>query len=331
MRARRALHTILLAVRKPVIRPGIYDHYWRFAAGRQAIFNARAAGKPGPWTDDPILARYKFCNTFRAADRVSQYLIRDVIEAGKQLDAADILFQIIAFRLFSKNETWQGLIERLGHAPLLEDLASGAFGDALEELPRPIYTSAFILCAASPYGIMPKHRTHEALLRDMFFDRKMAPQLLNAPSLEAVVKLLQTLPLIGPFMGYQIAIDLNYSDLFTFSENDYTQAGPGALRGIAKCFSDTGGMKPADIIMWMVDNQEAEFARLGLEFGGLFGRRLHAIDCQGLFCETDKYCREAAPHLASNRMRIKAQFAENAAPLKLFFPPKWGINDKLPV
>ena len=36
-------------------------------------------------------------------------------------------------------------------------------------------------------------------------------------------------------MAYQkIAIDLNYSDLMPFNENDYTQAGPGILCGIKK-------------------------------------------------------------------------------------------------
>jgi len=80
----------------------------------------------------------------------------------------------------------------------------------------------------------------------------------------------------------------------------------------------------------MTDPQEEEFARLGLPFGGLWGRPLHAIDCQGLFCETDKYCREAAPELASARKRIKARFTPTPEPIRLFFPPKWGINDKLP-
>jgi hypothetical protein len=49
-----------------------------------------------------------------------------------------------------------------------------------------------------------------------------------------------------------------------------------------------------------------------------------------LFCETDKYCREAAPELASARKRIKARFTPAPEPIRLFFPPKWGINDKLP-
>ena len=57
---------------------------------------------------------------------------------------------------------------------------------------------------------------------------------------------------------------------------------------------------------------------------------MHAIDCQGLFCETDKYCREAVPELASARKRIKARFSVAPEPIHLFFPPKWGINDKLP-
>jgi hypothetical protein len=80
----------------------------------------------------------------------------------------------------------------------------------------------------------------------------------------------------------------------------------------------------------MTERQEEELARLGLPFSGLWGRPLHAIDCQGLFCETDKYCREAAPELASARKRIKARFTSTPEPVRLFFPPKWSINDTIP-
>src|SRR5260370_37601800 len=104
---------------------------------------------------------------------------------------------------------------------------------------------------------------------------------------------------MGDFMSYQTTIDLNYSDLLDFSENEFTQAGPGALRGIRKCFSDLGGYTPAEVVLWMTERQDDEFARLGLPFGGLGGRPLHALDCQGLYCESAQYCREAAPELAS--------------------------------
>jgi hypothetical protein len=96
------------------------------------------------------------------------------------------------------------------------------------------------------------------------------------------------------------------------------------------CFEDPGDYTPAEIVLWMTERQDQELARLGLPFGGLWGRPLHAIDCQGLFCETDKYCREAAPELASARKRIKARFTPATEPVRLFFPPKWAVNDKLP-
>ena len=314
----------------PTPRAGIYDQYWRFAYKRQSAFLKRLSSAPRPWSDDPILERYKFCNVYRAADRVSQYLIHDVIYTDVKADPADMFFRIVAFRLFSQIDTWRGLVERLGRQPVLEDLAGGAFTAALDDIRRvhgKLYTHAFILCAADAYKVGAKHLNHAALLRDMFFESGLAAFLLNAQSLQAIVRRLMDFPLIGRFMSYQIAIDLNYSPLVNFDEDDFTLAGPGALRGIAKVFADTAGYTPEQIVLRMVDRQEDEFARLGLDFPGLFGRRLHAIDCQGLFCETDKYLREAAPQLTSARSRIKAQFLPaREPPAPLFFPPKWGIS-----
>lgn len=44
----------------------VFDTYWRFAAERQTIYDARMAGRPGPWTRDPVLLRHRFTNCFRA-------------------------------------------------------------------------------------------------------------------------------------------------------------------------------------------------------------------------------------------------------------------------
>ncbi len=319
--------------RPPVPRPGIYETYWRFASERQQVFCARVAGKPGPWTDDPILQRYKFCNVFRAADRVSQYLIRHVAYAPEPSEPEDRLFQILAFRFFSRVETWESVRASLGRAPCIADLASGAFLRALERAKEEnggLYTGAFILCAADAYRQPSKHRNHVELFRHMFVKDRLGARLLAATSLREIYDLLHAYPLVGDFMAYQVAVDLNYSALVDFSENAFTQPGPGAKRGLKKVFLDLGDYAPDEAIHWMVERQEEEFARLDLPFGGLWGRPLHAIDAQGLFCEVDKYCREAAPHLASGRTRIKATFRPAAAPLRLFFPPKWGINHKLP-
>jgi hypothetical protein len=105
--------------------------------------------------------------------------------------------------------------------------------------------------------------------------------------------------------------------------------GPGAIRGIRKCFVHTGSLSLPNVIRWMVDRQEWEFERLGLRFQSLWGRPLHAIDCQGLFCEIDKYSRVAFPQLRSDRVRIKATFVPTAEPPEPFYPPKWGINEDI--
>ncbi|MEO8686056.1 MAG: nucleotide kinase domain-containing protein [Devosia sp.] len=62
----------------------VYETYWRFAAERQRIFFKRLNGGVYPWSEDPILNEYKFTNVYRAADRVSQYLIKNVIYDGDQ-------------------------------------------------------------------------------------------------------------------------------------------------------------------------------------------------------------------------------------------------------
>jgi hypothetical protein len=319
--------------RAPTPRPEPYRLYWYFASERLRIFQRRIAGGVGPWTEDAIFREFKFCNSFRAADRVSQYMINNVCYHKENCSPADRLFQIVAFRTFSNIKTWEFVRSHLSRYPTLEDLRSGDFTRALELAKIAnggLYTGAFILCATDAYGQSLKHLNHVALFRHMFLDDRLGEKLLKCGSLREVYQALLEFPLMGGFMSYQTAIDLNYSDLINFSENDFTQAGPGALRGIKKVFADLGDYRPDEAILWMVDNQDREFERFGLPFDGLWGRPLHAIDCQSGFCETDKYCREALPELTSARKRIKARFAASSEPMKLFFPPKWQINERLP-
>lgn len=315
--------------RPPTPRNGIYELYWYFASERQQVFQKRLRGETGPWTDDSILQTYKFCNVFRAADRVSQYMIRDVCYHDEPCSDEDRLFQIVAFRTFSKPETWNSIRSFLGHQPMLNDLASGQFTAAIEhalaELPV-IYTGAFILCANDAYGQHRKYLNHVELFRHMFLVDQLGQKLLAARSFQEIFELLRSYPLLGNFMAYQTAIDLNYSALINFDENDFTVPGPGALRGMQKVFESLGDYKPAETVHWMVEHQDEEFARFKLPPATLFGRKLHAIDCQGLFCETDKYCREAAPELVSGRKRIKAKFSVTPKPIDYFFPPKWQID-----
>lgn len=308
-------------------RRKVFNAYWQLAAERQAIFFNRIAGEAPPWTDDRILNKYKFCNAYRASDRVSQYLIKNVIYQGSQ-HHEDVVFRTLLFRMFNKIETWQHLQNTL-ESVTVENFDVNKYADAIQlriDQSKPIFGGAFILCANKAFGYDKKHMNYLALLRKMVCEDKIGLHLPQSSSLKDVFMLLRSYPLLGNFMSYQMAIDLNYSEVINFSENDFTVAGPGAVRGINKCFEDTTGHSYEYIIQWMVDHQEEAFKTLGIDFQSLWGRPLQAIDCQNLFCEVDKYSRVAFPELKSNRTRIKSTFKRNSSRISYFYPPKWGIN-----
>jgi hypothetical protein len=73
------------------------------------------------------------------------------------------------------------------------------------------------------------------------------------------------------------------------NENDYVVPGPGALDGISKCFTDTDGLSPAELITWMRDTSPDHLDRLGLRFQTLWGRWPTLIDWQNVLCEVSKY------------------------------------------
>lgn len=315
------------------VRQEIFDTYWRFAAMRQEVFFNKIQNVPPPWTSDPILNTYKFCNAYRASDRVSQYLIKNVIYGdNRSQNEEEVILRILLFKIFNKIETWEYLENQVGDYITLSNFDSDAYSNILESamnLGYVIYTSAYMSCASKEFGYDKKHQNHLALIDKMVVKDRVINPIVKAKTFEDVFNIIQGYPLLGKFMAYQLATDINYSEVINFDENSFTIAGPGAERGIDKCFIDTEGKTYTDIIHWITENQEKEFQRLGLNFQSLWGRPLQAIDCQNLFCETDKYCRAAFPDLKSNRKRIKAKFTPTPQPIDYFYPPKWRINDKV--
>lgn len=313
-------------MRSPTPRADVFRAYWYLAAERQSIFESRLVDPVGPWSDDEILRNHRFCNTYRASDRVTQDLIR-VAYSGPQ-GTNDLFLRVVIHRLFSRPATFAMLEDAAGElsAETFDPARLVALLDRARARGQTLYTSAFILCANSAYGHRAKHRNHIALLTAML-KAGVPDRIRAAGSLRAVYAELLSWPLIGPFMAYQLAIDLNYTPLIDFDEDEFTVPGPGALRGLAKVFLDLGDHTPADAVHWLVEYQHRAEQELEIAPPRLFGRPLKAIDCQNLLCEVDKYSRVRFPELTSNRSRIKQRFHADQTPLALFYPPRWGIND----
>jgi hypothetical protein len=308
----------------------VYDTYWKFAVERQEIFFRRFRGEPPPWTQDPIFVAHKFTNAYRASDRVSQYLIKNVIYQGDQT-LEEIFFRCILFKIFNRESTWELLRSGIGEIRYstysfkqYDEILKGARSRG-----ERFFSAAYIMASHSGgYNDAMKHRNYLRILEKMMTER-VPLKLANLKSMASVFEFLRSYPLIGNFIAYQFAIDINYSNITNFSEMDFVVAGPGAKDGIRKCFTDIGGLNETDVIKFVTDRQNEEFARLGLSFSSLWGRPLQLIDCQNLFCEVGKYARLAHPEIKgiSDRKRIKQKFTAYSQPIRYWFPPKWGINE----
>jgi hypothetical protein len=311
----------------------VFYAYWRFAAERQRIFFRRLNNTGEKLTADPVMTNFKFTNAYRASDRVSQYLIRNVIyREDLPTDEYNVFFRIILFKLFNKIETWQYLEDAVG--PLVWDEFSFdrydrflsrrlAAGDR-------IYSAAYIMPSGeSSFGHKLKHQNHLRMIEYLLHGDYPA-RLSDCTGMADAFALLRTVPFLGPFLAYQYVTDLNYSRLTSFGEDEFVMAGPGALDGIHKCFVGADRVNSADIIRFMWEHQDQYFDNLEIEFLSLWGRPLQLIDCQNIFCEISKYARVAFPEYAgvAGRKRIKQKFQPAGALPQPWYPPKWNIDTK---
>ncbi|HVF05230.1 MAG TPA: nucleotide kinase domain-containing protein [Frankiaceae bacterium] len=311
-------------------RSPLFDVYWRFAAERHAVYLRRVAGDPPPWTADPVLTSWRFTNAYRAADRVSQYLIREVIYAGDQ-DPHDVVFRVLLFKWFNKISTWEMLTDRLGPLRLATfdpSVAERVLSEARAN-GATVYSAAYIVPPIRE-APGPKHSGHLTQIVRML-DAGLAADVVASESLEDLYRLLRGWSGLGDFLAYQFAIDLNYSAVVDHDENEFVVAGPGARDGIAKVWPGANLRDAPSLIAQMVEEQHEQFARLGLDFPGLFGRDLKLIDCQNLFCEISKYARVAHSDVQgiAGRTRIKQAYRPGVRPAPVpppYFPPKWGLS-----
>jgi alpha-glutamyl/putrescinyl thymine pyrophosphorylase clade 1 len=160
---------------------------------------------------------------------------------------------------------------------------------------------------------------------------KVTSKLQAAKTYEDAFFVLSRYPLHQDFIGMQHLTDLNYSRVINFGEDDFIVPGPGAYRGIQKCFglkSRPSKREAIELIRACVSGQERFFKLFRLGPVRLMGkRRLHAIDCQNLFCEVDKVARVKHPEFKLKAEERIKQKLKPTGPLPApFFPPKWNLN-----
>lgn len=305
----------------------VFDAYWRFAAAREDVLLARLDCRPAPWTHDPVLARHRFTNAYRFADRVSQDLLRHAQNDQPRRTSEDLVLRTLLFKIFNRTSTWHALVDGAGE-PTVGSFDPVRYGDVLDHergQGRKIYSAAYIVPNPAR-GATTKHANHLRLLAHLAEDGTFGRIVADA-SLEGAYRILAAVPSFGPFLAFQFAVDINYTAATTTDEDGFVVPGPGARDGLRKCFTALPRGAESEAILWTARTQNDHFARLGVPFRRLAGRPLQPVDCQNLFCEIDKYARAVFPHVAgiSGRSRIKQGFEAAGRPNvdPVIVPPKW--------
>lgn len=317
-------------------RDEAFRYFFWFAQERMNIFWKRWEGEAAPWTTDELLEKYKLTNVYRVCDRVSQYLIREVIYTPEAANFSpqDVLLRILVFKVFNKPDTWQYLEEQLGEPLTVANYDTALFKGWLAELKevQPIFNGAYIM--AGSHKLYPQHRSKHGvwleIIEQELLQGEVLARIVAANSLQEVYELLKSCSLIGSFLAYQYAIDFNYSTVVDFSENSFTKAGIGAQRGIQKCFELERRYSYEDYVQYTQEHVVELRERYGFtDFVPLFDRAMTLVDYQSGFCEADKILRVKLPELNLKQRRIKQVYKPTGEPIEYFFPPKWGLNEHL--
>lgn len=301
-----------------------YDDYWHFAYLRQEVFFS-TLNDTCPCSDK-ILESYKFTNCYRVLDRTTQYLLKHVIYSG-EFNAEDTFFRILFFKIFNKIETWQKVEKAVGVINI-DSFSFEKYSNVLNKikLGGKIYSAAYIMPSGkSEYGSATKHENNLRMLEFML-GKKFQSEIWDLTNLKEVYDMFLAVPSIGRFLAYQYATDIGYSKFSSISEDQFVIAGPGALRGIRKCFPNVNLSDSSKIVRYIAEVQEEEFDRLGYKFNYLENRKLQLIDCQNLFCELDKYLRVKRPQYNLGNSRIKQKYKKNLNKIEYFFPPHWNVS-----
>lgn len=209
-----------------------------FMVARHQIYLNRAAGKPKPWTDDPILQQYKFTNVFRELDRHTVWVRENIREP--YLDHPDMWFMCCMFRQIG----WIPTIEELMHAKLhtkWDPVKARKIMLARQERGDNLYTGAYMLNAHGRGPDDPSDKaffTTHLVLQPLWEHRKQLRGLMHGNMQTAWGALLPTHGW-GPFTAYQVVLDLLHSKgwLDEASDRDtWAVTGPGGRRGLNRVF-----------------------------------------------------------------------------------------------
>ena len=264
--------------------PEELDRYTYWIEERERIRYLKEELKQDPpWTGDPILKEFKFCQVFREDDRTTRWFRTHMREPLR--NSPEVFMATIAFRFFNLIETGRTLLDNNLHIEWDRPKAI----EEIKKNPKWI-TGAYIV--KSP-NRMDKVTGVTECVSHIWDDREnIVKQLESFTTLEEAWKFLMQYPYIGPFVSYEMVTDLRHTYLLEDAIDicSWGNPGPGAMRGLNRLTgrplefckrSWDWHSEMLDLYDWC--SQKLDLSKLNYAF--------EMREVEGGLCEFDKYSR----------------------------------------
>lgn len=207
--------------------PAHQEAFWYFIRERESIRKKKEAGLPKPWTDDPVLQQYRFCNVFRELDTTTVWIRENWREPYS--DHPKLWFAMCVARMFNLIPTLAAIGFPSPWDPKVLDIRL----KARKKVGLKIFTSAYMLPGRfgedKAEGILHRILTplHQEPPPFAAYDGK-------GYTLRAAWEELYNRDGFGGFLAYEVITDLRHTRYLRNAPDIMTwaNAGPGAIRGL---------------------------------------------------------------------------------------------------
>jgi len=275
------------------------ERFFEYAKKRYKLMLDKEADFERPWTDDPILQQYRFCNVFREDDKVTKWIRSNITHEGY---GDKLVGAMVIARWFNRIETLEHLLP-LPHHPGEENLFyswSQDFEKWLADMKArlshlsPLVTGAYMIKTPAKMNKLEgilwclDHFLPDAV--ELYYSIVAEPE----ATLQHTTEHLATYPYLGPFMAYEVVTDLRHSILQDAPDiMTWANPGPGCARGLDRVLEQPLGTfnrhRPAHVSEMMTHMQRLLKASGKAKYWPQHWPRWEMRDVEHTLCELDKY------------------------------------------
>jgi hypothetical protein len=264
-----------------------YAPLWHWVKEREQIRIRRELGGAPPWTDDPTLSTYRFCNVRREDDRGTVWIRKHIREP--YVDHPYLWLMLCIARLINWPDTLAHLIAT-GAWPGTDNI------DFLRVMTRElnawqtrgeqVYSGAYMVPAPATRGA-DKHAFIVETVIGGLWERRLMFSRWELATLQQTHERITRSKGWGTFLAYQAVVDMRFTSLLRNADDvrTWAAAGPGTIKGLNRVY---GRAIDAPLRQEQALSEMRAIYRIAEAETGV---SMDFSDVPNILCETDKYLR----------------------------------------